>query len=210
MTRASRSRILFASTCAALTVPMLAACTDNAPSGSTQCRRLREPARPERAGHRHRVHPVGPTAPSGNLTFSVTNGGSKVTEFYLLARTACGSSVRSRTSVRESPATWCCGPRPGSYFTACKPGMIGEGIRAQFAISDSGEDQAPSGNDAELVEQASQSYQSYVKDQTEQLVTKTEEFVDALQGRQGRGGPRAVRAGPGALGADRAGRRVIR
>ena len=32
--RLTERRILFASTCAALTVPMLAACTDNAPSGS--------------------------------------------------------------------------------------------------------------------------------------------------------------------------------
>jgi iron uptake system component EfeO len=66
---------------------------------------------------------------------------------------------------------------PGGYITACKPGMVGEGIRAPFAISDSGEDVAPTGSDVELVEQANQAYQAYVKDQTEQLVAKTEEFV---------------------------------
>ena len=80
------------------------------------------------------------TAPSGNLTFSVTNGGSKVTEFYLLAEDGLrivgeieniGPGISRDLVLRAGP---------GNYFTACKPGMIGEGIRAQFAVSDSGED----------------------------------------------------------------------
>ena len=116
-------------------------------------------------------------APSGNLTFSVTNGGSKVTEFYLLADDGLriigeieniGPGLSRDLVLRAGP---------GEYFTACKPGMVGEGIRAPFAISDSGEDAGPSGSDVELVEQANQAYQAYVKDQTEQLVAKTEEFV---------------------------------
>ena len=73
----------------------------------------------------------------------MTNGGSKVTEFYLLA--ADGLRIvgevenigpgLSRDLVLAAPA--------GSYFTACKPGMVGDGIRAPFAVSDSGEDLAP-------------------------------------------------------------------
>ena len=43
---------------------------------------------------------------------------------------------------------------PGSYISACKPGMAGDGIRAPFSVSDSGEEQGPAGNDVELVEQA--------------------------------------------------------
>ena len=177
MTRASRRRILFASTCAALTVPMLAACTDNAPSGSPSDGVSANPRALSVQATDTACTLSAQTAPSGNLTFSVTNGGSKVTEFYLLAEDGLrivgeieniGPGISRDLVLRDGP---------GNYFTACKPGMIGEGIRAQFVISDSGEDQAPSGNDAELVEQASQSYQSYVKDQTEQLVTKTEDFV---------------------------------
>jgi iron uptake system component EfeO len=77
----------------------------------------------------------------------------------------------SRDLVLAAPA--------GSYFTACKPGMVGDGIRAPFAVSDSGEDLAPTGDDKALVEQANASYAAYVKDQTEQLVAKTDEFAAA-------------------------------
>ena len=118
------------------------------------------------------------TAPSGNLTFSVTNGGSKVTEFYLLAEDGLriigeieniGPGLSRDLVLRTGP---------GSYFTACKPGMVGDGIRGAFSVTSSEEDSAPSGNDAEQVKQADLAYQAYVKDQTEQLVAKTTTFVE--------------------------------
>jgi iron uptake system component EfeO len=60
--------------------------------------------------------------------------------------------------------------------------MAGEGIRAPFAVSDSGEEQqGASGNDVELVEQANQNYREYVEDQTEQLVSMTAKFVAAYK-----------------------------
>jgi iron uptake system component EfeO len=68
---------------------------------------------------------------------------------------------------------------PGSYITACKPGMAGAGLRAPFSVSDSGEEQGSAGNDVELVEQANQNYQKYVEDQSKQLVSMTAKFVAA-------------------------------
>jgi iron uptake system component EfeO len=60
--------------------------------------------------------------------------------------------------------------------------MAGDGIRAPFSVSDSGEDQqGGSGNDVELVEQANQKYGEYVQDQTEQLVAGTARFVAAYK-----------------------------
>ncbi|MFC7619026.1 iron uptake system protein EfeO [Microlunatus sp. GCM10028923] len=121
-------------------------------------------------------------APSGNLTFSVTNEGSQVTEFYLLG--ADGLRIigevenigpgLSRDLVLTAP--------PGGYFTACKPGMVGDGIRAAFTVTDSGTDLAPSGDDAALVEQANKLYGAYVKDQTEQLLAATEKFAGLYTG----------------------------
>ena len=161
----------------ALTLPFLAACTDNAPT----------PSDPEAAANPRALTVQATdtecqlsavTAPSGNLTFSVTNGGSKVTEFYLLAEDGLriigeieniGPGLSRDLVLRAGP---------GEYFTACKPGMVGDGIRAGFSVTSSEEDSAPSGNDAELVEQANRSYQAYVKDQTEQLVAKTTTFVE--------------------------------
>lgn len=76
-------------------------------------------------------------APSGNLVFEVTNEGSEVTEFYLLADDGLriigeveniGPGITRNLVVRADP---------GSYITACKPGMAGDGIRAGFTVTDS-------------------------------------------------------------------------
>ena len=75
-------------------------------------------------------------APSGSVVFDVTNDGSEVTEFYLLAEDGrivgeaenIGPGI-TRTLVVEAAA--------GNYFTVCKPGMVGDGIRAAFTVSDS-------------------------------------------------------------------------
>lgn len=114
---------------------------------------------------------------SGTLTFNVTNDGSQVTEFYLLGEDQLriigeveniGPGL-SRDLVMQAPA--------GDYFTACKPGMVGDGIQAAFTVTDSGAEMAASGDSAELVAQADEQYGAYVRDQTEQLLADTEEFT---------------------------------
>jgi iron uptake system component EfeO len=115
-------------------------------------------------------------APAGVLNFDVTNTGSQVTEFYLLAEDGLrivaeieniGPGATSKLTV-NAPA--------GSYITACKPGMIGEGIRSDFTITESDEEVQLA--DAELVEQAQTNYAAYIKDQSSQLLEKTREFVE--------------------------------
>ncbi len=78
------------------------------------------------------------TAPSGTLAFDVTNAGEQVTEFYLLSQDGLrivgeveniGPGLQRRLVVQVTP---------GSYLTACKPGMAGDGIRAAFTVSDAG------------------------------------------------------------------------
>ena len=59
--------------------------------------------------------------------------------------------------------------------------MVGDGLRAPFAVSDSGADLAPSGDDQQLVEQANENYAAYVEDQTEQLLTGTRAFAEAYE-----------------------------
>ncbi len=120
-------------------------------------------------------------APSGTLHFTVKNTGSKVTEFYLLASDGLrilgeveniGPGL-ARDLVLSAP--------PGSYVTACKPGMVGDGIRNQFAVSNSGEPSEASADEQQLITQATTGYASYVKDQTEQLLSDTEDFVNAYE-----------------------------
>lgn len=118
-------------------------------------------------------------APSGNVVFTVTNSGDDVTEFYLLAE----DGLRIVSEVENI------GPglsrdlvvvaKPGSYITACKPGMVGDGIRSDFTVTDSGVDVSPTGELADQVALATTNYVAYVKDQSEQLLTGTQAFVDA-------------------------------
>ncbi|SCF34831.1 iron uptake system component EfeO [Micromonospora matsumotoense] len=113
---------------------------------------------------------------AGQATFTVTNSGSKVTEFYVYA---AGDRVMgeveniapglSRELRVELPA--------GTYETACKPGMSGRGIRGALKVSGTAATVAP---DAALTE-ATASYQRYVTSQTAALLTKTEEFVTAVK-----------------------------
>jgi iron uptake system component EfeO len=179
MTRTiNRRAIATWTTCALLATPLLAACTDNAPSGSAagdvgdggNGRALSVSASDTACGV------SAATAPSGNLTFKVQNAGSQVNEFYLLA--ADGLRIVGEVEnigpglSRDLVVT----AAPGSYFTACKPGMVGDGIRAPFVVSDSGEDLTPKGDDKQLVAQANTLYAAYVKDQTEQLLAETTKF----------------------------------
>lgn len=121
------------------------------------------------------------TAPSGTLTFAVTNAGAQVTEFYLLGSDGLRIVAEvenigpglTRELVLSAPA--------GSYFTVCKPGMVGDGIRAPFTVSDSGDPVGPSVDDAALVAEAERLYGAYVRDQIGSLVTKTESFVNLVK-----------------------------
>ncbi|MEV7663110.1 iron uptake system protein EfeO [Paenarthrobacter sp. NPDC089316] len=119
-------------------------------------------------------------APSGNLTFAVKNEGTEVTEFYLLAEDGLrilgeveniGPGI-TRNLVVTAPA--------GKYNTACKPGMQGDGIRASFEVTESGNKPSVDADFQKLLDTGTQQYSAYVKDQTEQLVAGTKAFADAF------------------------------
>ncbi|WP_193614171.1 iron uptake system protein EfeO [Nocardioides lijunqiniae] len=117
-------------------------------------------------------------APAGTVTFDVTNSGSQVTEFYLLAEDGLrivaeveniGPSI-SRPLTANVPA--------GKYVTACKPGMTGDGIRSDFTVTESDEDVKVSEDEESLVTAAQDNYAAYVQDQSDQLLVKTGQFVE--------------------------------
>lgn len=153
------------------------ACTDNArtPSATADPRKLSVSSTDTEC----RVSAN--AAPSGTLTFAVTNAGAQVTEFYLLGSDGLRIVAEvenigpglTRELVLSAPA--------GSYFTVCKPGMVGDGIRAPFTVSDSGDPVGPSVDDAALVAEAERLYGAYVRDQIGSLVTKTESFVNLVK-----------------------------
>jgi len=162
---------------ALLALPVLSGCTDNTASSGPSS----DPRALSVAASDTSCTVSGTGAPSGKLTFTVTNSGSKVNEFYLLAADGLrivgeieniGPGI-TRDLVLTAPA--------GTYFTACKPGMVGDGIRAPFAVAESGQDTTTNGDDGELVAVANTNYASYVRDQTDQLLAKTEDFVAAYK-----------------------------
>ncbi len=168
---------------ALLAVPALAACTENAaPSSGDGGETDAASARSMSVSSTDDGCQLSATqAPAGTLTFDVTNVGSQVTEFYLLGEDGLrivgeveniGPQL-NRQLVVNAPA--------GTYVTACKPGMKGEGIRAGFTVTDSKDAQQVGADDQQLVEQAQQNYAAYVQDQSDQLLVKTQEFVDAYE-----------------------------
>ena len=119
-------------------------------------------------------------APAGSVRFTVTNSGDQVTEFYLLADDGLrivGEAENigpglSRDLVVQLPA--------GRYFTACKPGMTGDGIgKAEFTVTESHSAAGVSVDLAARIETANTNYASYVRDQVGQLVTGTGAFAAA-------------------------------
>jgi iron uptake system component EfeO len=172
MSRTSRAAVLV--TAAIGTAAALAACTSTAP-----------PAGDAPGGGPIAVTAaddscqVGATeAPAGTITFAVRNTGSKITEFYLYGT---GDRIMgevenigpglTRNLIVEVPDG-------GTYTTACKPGMVGDGIRAPFTVTGSA---ARSVDENTRLAEATTGYHRWVTSQIEALLPKTQEFVDAVK-----------------------------
>ena len=118
---------------------------------------------------------------SGTVTFEVKNTGSKVTEFYLYADD--GKRIIGEVEnigpglTRDLVVT----AAPGKYVTACKPGMEGDGIRDDFTVTDSGKVSTASEAEQANVKRATDGYADYVREQSEDLLTRTTEFVAAYK-----------------------------
>jgi iron uptake system component EfeO len=114
---------------------------------------------------------------TGANTFVITNNGSKVTEFYVY-----GAGERVMGEVENiSPGlnrklivqlT-----QPGTYQTACKPGMVGDGIRGEFTVTGEAVQVDTEGK----FKEAAESYKRYVLSQTDALIPATQVFVDAIK-----------------------------
>jgi iron uptake system component EfeO len=119
------------------------------------------------------------TAPSGPVTFTVTNTGDDNTEFELLASDGLRIISEKENIGPGTSASMTVAVQPGDYVTACIPGLVGEGVRAPFTVTDSGTDVTPVGTEKEQVDAAAAAYLGYVEDQVGQLVPATQAFLDA-------------------------------
>ncbi|MFB2581627.1 iron uptake system protein EfeO [Herbiconiux sp. P15] len=167
------TRPLLVSAGAAITLLALAGCVPNSPAGSDTGAITVDSTSDD-------CVVSSTTATSGTLTFSVTNSGDQVTEFYLLADDGLrivgevenvGPGI-SRDLVVQA--------QPGDYYTVCKPGMVGDGVgKAGFSVT--GDKVQLAGDLQSQVDAAAVNYVAYVKDQVGQLVVGTQTFVDAYE-----------------------------
>lgn len=118
------------------------------------------------------------TAPSGTITFQVTNAGERVTEFYILKDDGLSIVAEVENIAPGTDRALTVVGQPGEYFTVCKPGMIGEGIgTTEFTIT--GDAVQVDADSEAAIATAVANYTAYVKTQAAELVPKVQAFVDA-------------------------------
>lgn len=168
-----RRRVLMATLVGA--VALLTSCTEKADSGTANDGN--EPSKLTVMATDDECTVSSADAPSGTLTFAVTNQGSKVNEFYLFADDGVrvvgeveniGPGITRNLVVRI---------KPGTYVAACKPGMTGDGIRSDFTVTDSGEAVAAPAIET-LLTDATEQYTAFVRTEADELLEKTEAFAE--------------------------------
>jgi iron uptake system component EfeO len=116
------------------------------------------------------------SVPSGTHKFTITNSGSKTTEFEILA---AGDRILgevenvapgvARTLLVDLPA--------GTYQATCKPGMVGDGIRSTLTVSGA----TKAATDDQQLTEAVTGYTQYVRDQVGALQQQTAAFTAAVK-----------------------------
>jgi iron uptake system component EfeO len=117
---------------------------------------------------------------AGPVTFLITNGGTKVTEFYVYAPgdrvvgeiENIGPGLERQLTVNFTT--------PGTYQTACKPGMgSGTGIRHDFTVTGA----TPTATTDPRYAKSVDDYRAYVSAQLSGLRDTTGGFVAAVKSR---------------------------
>ncbi len=115
--------------------------------------------------------------PAGHVSIDIANKGSKVTEVYVYA--AGDKIVTERENIGPgTKATITAEIKAGSYEIACKPGMVGDGIRQKITVTGDGGSAAPA--DPRLTA-AVDAYRKYAQEQADATVPAVEAFVAAIK-----------------------------
>ncbi|QZT61876.1 iron uptake system protein EfeO [Mycolicibacterium austroafricanum] len=114
---------------------------------------------------------------TGANTFVITNNGTKVTEFYVYGEgeRVMGEVENISPGLQRKLIVQL--TQPGTYQTACKPGMIGDGIRGDFTVTGDAVQVDTEGK----FKEAADSYKRYVNSQVEALVPAVEAFAAAIK-----------------------------
>lgn len=114
---------------------------------------------------------------TGANTFVITNNGNKVTEFYVYdeGERVMGEVENISPGLQRKLIVQL--TQPGTYQTACKPGMIGDGIRGEYTVTGEEVQVDTEGK----FKEAADSYKRYVNSQAEALVPAVEAFSAAVK-----------------------------
>ena len=119
----------------------------------------------------------GTTAATGSTNFVITNNGTKVTEFYVYGDGARVIGEVENISPGLQRKLVVSLNEPGTYQTACKPGMVGDGIRGDFTVTG----EAVKADTEGKYKEAADNYKEYVESQAEALIPATEAFTAAIK-----------------------------
>ena len=119
------------------------------------------------------------TAKAGPITFQVTNTGSDVNEFELLATDKLRIVGEKENIGPGTTVNYVVQLAEGDYFSACRKGMVGQPTHVAAFTVTAGSGKTVSQSESKQVAQAVSNYTGYVKDQAGALLTATKTFAAA-------------------------------
>jgi iron uptake system component EfeO len=114
---------------------------------------------------------------TGDREFTITNNGSKITEFYVVTEEGMVLSEVENLKPGATRSVHVTIKKPGQYAGTCKPGMVGDGISTTLTVAG---ESITTATDPKL-EEAARTYQVWVAAQADELLTRTAEFVTAVK-----------------------------
>ncbi|HEY8590651.1 MAG TPA: iron uptake system protein EfeO [Naasia sp.] len=118
------------------------------------------------------------SAGAGAVTFQLTNGGTDVNEFEILAEDKLRIVGEKENVTPGQTVAYTAQLDPGTYYTACKFQLVGAPVGlAEFTVT--GQATERSADAQELVDDAVTDYVAYVRSQAAELLPAVQAFVDA-------------------------------
>ncbi|WP_285027482.1 iron uptake system protein EfeO [Plantibacter sp. ME-Dv--P-122b] len=117
-------------------------------------------------------------ATAGAVTFSITNNGTDVNEFEILASDKLRIVGEKENVTPGQTVSYVAQLNPGTYYTACKFQLVGAPVGlAEFTVT--GENATVSTDEQALTDQAVTNYVAYITSQVAELVPQVKAFTDA-------------------------------
>ncbi|CAN5283025.1 iron uptake system protein EfeO [soil metagenome] len=120
------------------------------------------------------------SASTGSITFTITNSGSDVNEFEILADDKLRIVGEKENITPGQTVSYVAQLEPGSYYTACKFQQVGSPIGlAEFTVT--GKTSAVTADEQKLTDQAVANYVAYLRSQVAELIPQVAALTAAYQ-----------------------------